>query len=643
MTVNDGAVIGTTQIYGSAPQNRAFNLVILAEGFKADEQDDFNVAADAVVAELVKTAPFDDFTPLINAFRINVSSTDSGADDPTSTGGTGAVVNTYFDATFGGDGKLQRSLTCDQQRAVSLATAQVPAFTAVIVMVNSTIYGGSGQLGTASVFSLHPGYEVGAMHEMGHTIFGLADEYSCAACTGAEDKGGTQNVHADMEPPQPNVTINRDRNTLKWRWAVEAATPIPTMTNPDCATVDSRPSPFPAGTVGLFEGADKFHCNAFRPQFDCKMRTLASPFCRVCQQVIRDRLFPLSTLAAQGRTPLSVVARDSVHLDVFAVASDSRTVTDFWDINTGWGGWSQLSGGSTFPGGTGSPVTSVSRAWDRIDAFTVGGDGHIWTAWWGNLTGWSAWSQVGTLTARQGSTVTVVARDEHSLDLFTTAADGAIMWTSADWTRGWDEWSHLSGGHAAAGSVVTANSRWSTHLDAFAVGTDNRVWSAWWDQGSGWSDWFEVSHLVVRPDSTVTVINRGMDLDLFTTAADRRIMSTTWTQSAGWAGSWFHVAGGRASVGSPVTAIARIPSHIDLFVVGEDNRIYSTHWDSGFPWAEDWFVISDGNAWPGSQIAASARFPQRLDIFVVGGDSKVYTSGWDGANGWSRWFAVGVT
>lgn len=82
MTVNDGAVIGTTQIYGSAPQNRAFNLVILAEGFKADEQDDFNVAADAVVAELVKTAPFDDFTPLINAFRINVSSTDSGADDP---------------------------------------------------------------------------------------------------------------------------------------------------------------------------------------------------------------------------------------------------------------------------------------------------------------------------------------------------------------------------------------------------------------------------------------------------------------------------------------------------------------------------------------------------------------------------------
>ena len=29
----------------------------------------------------------------------------------------------------------------------------------------------------------------------------------------------------------------------------------PTMSNPHCAQVDSRPSPVPASTVGLFEGA----------------------------------------------------------------------------------------------------------------------------------------------------------------------------------------------------------------------------------------------------------------------------------------------------------------------------------------------------------------------------------------------------
>jgi hypothetical protein len=639
MTINDGAVIGTTQIFGSAPPARAFNMVLLAEGFQVGQQADFDAAADAVVAELVKTAPFDDFTSVINAYRVNISSTDSGADDPVATGGSGATAATYFDATFGGDGKLRRTLVCDAQRALSTAAAQVPQVTAAMVLVNSTIPGGSG-LGVGT-FSLAPGTAQTAIHEMGHSVFGLADEYACRACSATEDVAKTNNVHPKVEPHQPNITVNRNRNTLKWGWAVEQATPIPTMTNPNCLTVDDRPSPVPAATVGTFEGADYFHCNAFRPQYDCRMRTAGSPFCRVCQQVIRDRLFSLSTLVAQDRTPLSVVARDSAHLDVFAVAADSRTVSDRWDIANGWAGWSQISGGSTFPGGTGSPVTSVSRGSDRIDAFVVGGDGHVWTAWWGPLSGWSPWSQVGTLTVRRGSTVTVVARTPQTMDLFTTASDGAIMWTSADPSGGWAQWSHLSGGHAAAGSVITANSRWAAHLDVFAIGTDNRVWTVWWNQGSGWSGWFEVDHLVARPDSTVTVINRGMNLDLFTTAADGRIMSTTGSETTAWT-AWFPISGGHACAGSPVTAIARVPDHIDLFVVGQDNGIYSTHWDTGSSWA-NWFNVSGGNARPGSQIAAIARFPQRLDIFAVGGDANVYSAGWDGANGWSHWFAVGVT
>jgi N-acetylneuraminic acid mutarotase len=61
------------------------------------------------------------------------------------------------------------------------------------------------------------------------------------------------------------------------------------MSNPDCATVDSRPSTVPAGTVGCFEGAHYYHCRAFRPEHNCKMRELSVPFCQVCRQVIRAR------------------------------------------------------------------------------------------------------------------------------------------------------------------------------------------------------------------------------------------------------------------------------------------------------------------------------------------------------------------
>ena len=86
------------------------------------------------------------------------------------------------------------------------------------------------------------------------------------------------------------MTIRNTRATLKWAWAVDAATAVPTMSNPDCATVDSRPSTVPAGTVGAFEGAHYYHCGAYRPEYGCKMLALGAPFCAVCQRRIRQVL-----------------------------------------------------------------------------------------------------------------------------------------------------------------------------------------------------------------------------------------------------------------------------------------------------------------------------------------------------------------
>src|SRR5215212_2206227 len=144
MTTSDGSVVGMTQVFGSAPRNRAFNVVLLAEGFTAAQQNDFNNACTAFVNAFRATAPFDDLAPAINVFRVNVSSTDSGADDPVAAGGTGATARTYFDATFGANG-IRRLLVVNATTALQVAAAQVPEFTVALVVVNSTIYGGSGR------------------------------------------------------------------------------------------------------------------------------------------------------------------------------------------------------------------------------------------------------------------------------------------------------------------------------------------------------------------------------------------------------------------------------------------------------------------------------------------------------------------
>lgn len=138
MGTSDGAVIGTTQIFGSAPRNRAFNIVLLAEGFTAGQQTDFNTACTAFLNAFWATPPFDQLGPAINVFRVNVRSTDSGADDPVAAGGTGATARTYFDASFGVN-NIRPLLVGNAATALIVAAAQLPELIPKFTVVISSI------------------------------------------------------------------------------------------------------------------------------------------------------------------------------------------------------------------------------------------------------------------------------------------------------------------------------------------------------------------------------------------------------------------------------------------------------------------------------------------------------------------------
>ena len=92
------------------------------------------------------------------------------------------------------------------------------------------------------------------------------------------------------------MTANINRNTLKWGSFVGRSTALPTTANADCTKCDPQASPVAAGTVGAFTGAFYNHCGAYRPEFDCKMRTLSKPLCSVCQHRIEVKLKPYAPL-----------------------------------------------------------------------------------------------------------------------------------------------------------------------------------------------------------------------------------------------------------------------------------------------------------------------------------------------------------
>ncbi|HKF88635.1 MAG TPA: M64 family metallopeptidase [Propionibacteriaceae bacterium] len=280
MTTTDGTVLGTTKIVNNGPPSTHWNIVILGDGYQTGQMTQYATDAQGVCEAIFATPPFGSRRWVMNVYRVDVRSTDSGADDPTACGGSGATARTYFDASFCNNG-IRRLLVANTSTALAVAGAQVPQWNVILLIVNSTIYGGSG--GTVAVFSMAPNAQEIALHELGHSAFRLADEYDYYQGCGVDTD---RDNHPSMEPAEANVTVNSNPATIKWRNLIATSTSVPTMTNPDCTQCDRRPSPVPDGTVGAFEGAHYYHCRAFRPEYRCKMFELGRPFCAVCRRRI---------------------------------------------------------------------------------------------------------------------------------------------------------------------------------------------------------------------------------------------------------------------------------------------------------------------------------------------------------------------
>lgn len=301
MGASDGFISGTTKVVDHGPDALRYNIVLLGDGYRAAEMSKYHGDVQTFIDTLRVTAPFGDIWCGINVHRVDVVSTDSGADDPGTCGdgsaGSGATARTYFDSTFCGGGSIRRLLTCDSASAFNVARTQVPQVHVALLVVNSPIYGGSG--GQVATFSTASGAAEIALHEMGHSAFGFADEYEYyAGCVSGE---AGHDVYTGGEPVEPNVTRSAQRSTLKWNAELSSQTdPLPTTANPNCAQCDFQPNPKVADYVGAYEGARYMHCGVYRPAYSCRMRALGNPFCGVCQRIIRDTIAPYLPVAFQG-------------------------------------------------------------------------------------------------------------------------------------------------------------------------------------------------------------------------------------------------------------------------------------------------------------------------------------------------------
>jgi hypothetical protein len=219
--------------------------VIMGDGYTSFEMDDYHSDVERVVTEFFNLSPWKEYRQFVNIYRIDVVSNDSGADHPSNN----SYVDTALDGTYDTHG-ITRFLTVDDSKAFEIAL-QVPSVDAVMVIVNDEASGGSG--GAIMVLANHEKAGRMALHEAGHLIGGLADEYE-TPYPGYPD--------GDNEP---NVTFQKDYEHIPWNNWIEKATPLPT---PDYGIEYE---------VGLYEGARYKSTGIYRPTYTSIMRSLSAP------------------------------------------------------------------------------------------------------------------------------------------------------------------------------------------------------------------------------------------------------------------------------------------------------------------------------------------------------------------------------
>ena len=221
--------------------------VIMGDGYTSMEIDNYHQDVDRVVKEFFGTSPWSDYKYFINIYRIDVISNETGADHPSSN----LYVDTALDATYDTYG-ITRLLTVDDSKAFEIASTTVPSFDAVMIIVNDGSYGGSG--GATMVLSNHEKAARIALHEAGHLVGGLADEYETPYPGYPE---------GDREP---NVTYQKEFEYIPWKSWIEIETPLPT-------------SEFEGDfSVGLYEGARYKATDIYRPTHNSIMRSLGAPY-----------------------------------------------------------------------------------------------------------------------------------------------------------------------------------------------------------------------------------------------------------------------------------------------------------------------------------------------------------------------------
>lgn len=248
--------------YSGAPEHKV-DVVIIPEGYTADEMDKFREDCRTFVDGIMSFSPYRENADRFNFRAVLAPSEESGTDIPAENCWKRTLLNSSF-YTFNSERYL---MTTDFVRVRDVA-ANAP-YDIIYVIVNSQKYGGGAiynHYGMSIAGNAHSAKVY--VHEFSHLFPGLGDEY--VGTTSYNDLYPT-----GIEPWEPNLTTLRDFGS-KWKDMLPEGTAVPT--EPDTDNPDK---------LGVFEGGGYASKGIYRPRLDCLMNSFrVDDFCPVCSRAI---------------------------------------------------------------------------------------------------------------------------------------------------------------------------------------------------------------------------------------------------------------------------------------------------------------------------------------------------------------------
>ena len=294
----------------NGPADKKVDLVILGDGYSKEEMEKFRSDAVRLSGYLMNAEPFKSHAADFNIRAVETPSGSSGVNKPHH----GVFRRTPLTVHYSSFDSERYALSYDN-RTIRDVASTVP-YDIMVIMVNERTYGGGGIYNLYTTVSADNKFaEYIMIHEMGHHIAALADEYYTSSVS-------YEVPDVKIEPWETNITALFDPNALKWKDLVDQGTPVPTpwskaeFDRTGYAIQKERDSLRAAmvpknvmedlftrqmnkeneyfatekfwDKVGAFEGAGYKANGLYRPQIDCIMYTRHLTFCKVCRRSIEN-------------------------------------------------------------------------------------------------------------------------------------------------------------------------------------------------------------------------------------------------------------------------------------------------------------------------------------------------------------------